>query len=440
MSQPAIINQSYMAAAEPSWAKRITDWQLLGILNLSALLTPKIFLSDVHLGDNPHVFNSYLNRSDSKLYGQIIGLCKAGLIYPLLRDRTIRPQHSNADFTVGSFEDVYKSWRQLDPSQAFINQDTSDARLRFFKSLDSELPASSTLRYDYAGVKTKFMAKVREASGSARRTWFISTLDALSADQRKEYEAILHQEWFSLSDIYNFLQSINQPDNGLSALYAHGLLNESAYSETVNCDLTGFDTEEAFVQERIWRPDPVSKTSMDRKFLKLEEHADGSFESPSLSLLSLLTPDQIVEIRAIGNSYFDFAVHKQRTVSLKDEDFQKEFLYHASNYWQSICNFIAERHPGAAKRPRRLVLFLGQLPAPLSTISEEAFRFTLSLGGNLALKAGPADLKLGADLKTAVTRLVNFVFLADVQEMTQLRKLLPFGVWSRKPPSGTEAA
>jgi hypothetical protein len=434
MSASDIINRSYMASAEPSWAKRITDWQLLGILNLSALLTPTIYLSDVHLGDNSHIFNSYLNRSETKLYRQIVELSKVGVLFQLLRDRTIRPHHTNAEFPVASFEDVYQSWKQMDPSQAFINQDTSDAREKFFKSLDLDLPRASTLRYDYAAVKRKFISDVREAANVDQSGWFQSALKTLNAQQRQEYDRILRQDWFSLSDIYNFLQSTGQKDVGLSALFAHGLLNEGAYSKTIDCDLTGFDTEEAFVQERIWRPDPVSKLQLGEKGTAgLEERADAAFDSPSLSLLALLTPDQIVEIRAMGNSYFDFAAHRKRTgADPTDISFQRDFLYHASNYWQSICEYIAERHPGGAMKPRRLILFLGQLPVPFSKISEKAFRFTLSLGSESAIGGDVPGLKM------AISRIVQFIFLSDTDEMEKLRKLLPFGVWSRQPPSGKE--
>lgn len=435
MNPAGIINQSYLAAAEPSWAKRVSEWQLLGILNLSALLTPKVYLSDVHLGDNLHIFNSYSSKAPLSLYQQIVALTKAGVINVLLRDKTIRPQQDNAEFEISSFEDVYRSWRAMDPARAFINQDASDTRGDFFKSLDDNLPRAATIRYSYSGVKRRFIDDVRTSANRVGPSWFKLTLETLYPEQRKEYERILAREWFSLSDIYNFFQSNGQEHLGLSAMFAHGLLNESVYSHSVDCDLTGFDTETAFVEERIWRPNPVSNVPLKGLgHQALAERADAVFDAPSLSLLALLTAEQIVEIREMGRAYFDFATHRQRMsqVNSATANYSREFIYHASTYWQTICEYIGQRHQGAAKQPRKLILFFGELPAPFSRISEEAFRFTLGLASEGAL-GGDAS-----GIKKAIAKVAQFVFLSDTEEMRRLRDVLPFGVWTREAPSGAE--
>ena len=432
--EPVIIRESYLAAAEPSWANRITDWQLLGVLNLSALMTPQVFLSDVHLGDNVHIFASYTKSRRSGLYEQITSLAKAAVICPMLRDRTVRPQHSDAEAKVDCFEDVFRSWKAFDADNAWINQDRSGARAEFFRSLDRDLGGIPLKRYDYAAVKAKFMEDTRTAAGPNGARWFADALKKLSKEKRRQYDDILRRNWFSLSDIYNFLQTTGTDDVGLSALLAHGLLNEGAYSSTVGCNLTGYDTEDAFVQEKIWRPDPVLSSCVVRKpsHEAIAEQAATVLDSPSLSLLSFLKAPEILAIRELGKPYFEFAEHTSRTRQFADEtQFQKEFIYHATTYWSRICDFIAQAHRGGAKRPRKIALFFNQLPAPLSRISEDTFRFALSLGGETMLTGDSM-------LKAAITRLVQFVFLTDTEEMRTLRGILPLGVWSRENPDPLE--
>lgn len=429
-----IIRETYLAAAEPSWAKRVTDWQLLGILNLSALLTPRVFLSDVHLGDNLHIFASHNRTSKSDLYSQIVALAQAGILIPLLRDRTVRPQYSDADVKVDSFEDVFQSWRKLDPQQAWINKDVSVARADFFRSLDHDLRNVPLIRYDYAAVKTKFMKDTRTAASAAGASWFIDTLRTLGPTERRAYEAILSREWFSLSDLYDFLQSLPAQDVGLSAMFAHGLINEGAYSAEVGCNLTGFDTETAFVEERIWRLDPVATNLGESSASKglLIEQAEAVFDAPSLSLLSLLRPAEIIAIRELGRPYFDFAAHaSHKAAETADDEFRREFSYRARSYWEKICEYIAQTHQGAAKRPRKMALFFKHLPWPLSKISEESFRFTLNLGGE-------ATVGGASGISASMARIAQFVFLADKDEMKSLRRVLPMGVWSRTPPENAE--
>lgn len=423
-----IIRESYLAAAEPSWANRITEWQLLGVLNLSAILTPRVFLSDVHLGDNLHIFSSY--RGSGQLYRQIVELAQRGVVCPMLRDRTIRPQHSEAEIRVDSFEDVFRSWRQLDKRQAWINQDQSAVREEFFRALDRDLKDAAIRRYDYADVKARFMHDTRVAASAQGATWFTDAMHRLTRDQRSEYDSILRREWFSLSDIYAFLQATGIADVGLSALLAHGLVNESAYSTAIGCNLTGYDTESAFVQERIWRLDPVATLTHHPKVTEQEvsEHAATVLDSPSLSILALLNADEIVSLRELGRSYFDFAEHSGRAHRFASEkEFQREFIFHAKNYWGAVCDFVSRTHAGSARKPRRIAVFFNQLPGPLSRISEQTFRFVLTLGAETAVGSESA-------LALVAQRLAQFVFLTETEEMEQIRRMLPIGVWSRETP------
>ena len=242
MSSPTggFAGAGYIGSAEPSWAAVVSARQLAGLLNLSCLLSEKILLSDVHLGDNRHFVESFLRRNPSGLYSRIRGLAEAGCVQLLLRDRSIRPTKSPSGIDIDSFSDVYRSWMLTDPMAAWINQELGEGRLRYFHELDSWARDAVVRRYTYDIVKRQFMQNVNRAFNSESSVFYTTAYRMLPDSIKNAYNNIRARDWFTLSDIYSVLQEAGLPYSHEMMLY-HGLLNEVSYSQITRASLVGTD-------------------------------------------------------------------------------------------------------------------------------------------------------------------------------------------------------
>ena len=86
--QPGV--RCLFSCAEPAWASVIPERHMVGLLNVCCLFSPTVYLTDVHLGDNPVFLSSYTSGSQDGLYARVRELAKLGCIRLLLRDESVR--------------------------------------------------------------------------------------------------------------------------------------------------------------------------------------------------------------------------------------------------------------------------------------------------------------------------------------------------------------
>lgn len=428
-----LVPNAYLGCAEPSWAASMSEWQLNGIINLAALLAPRLLISDVHFGDNFHFFRSYISQQPNGLYNRVRRLSSAGVITFLLRDQAIRIDHasgSQQSREIESFYDVFRAWKEFDPPDAWIFKEFTEERRQFFREVDTWLKKCPVQRYNYVDLKHEFMQLTRKALSFNKAPWAPSVLSGLNTKILEQHRNIIDREWFTLSDFYDFFQRC-YPNTGRIPLLYHGLLNEIAYSHYTSSNIVGFDQYEIPIQSSIWGA--IDETNSTEKFTSQEhaitkflEYAVSVIDTPSLSLLALLKPEEILELREYGRGYFEFMEHQQRTKfsPLSNLETINSLSYTAIWYWEKICDYLALRHPSPAKKPSKLALFFNRLPTPISKILPNAFHFAVNLGREATFDRVPTAQKL-------VGRLIHFVFFTDREEFVKLKQVIPNNSWSR---------
>lgn len=432
-------NSSYLGSAEPSWATAVPEPQLRGLLTLASLMSERVYLSDVHLGDNENFVTSYLRDRPLGLYAQLRALIQSGVVKLLLRNASVRPSVDSA-LEVNSFLDVYHNWLAQDQDSSWILPPQGDERIRFLTDLDSWVPGTAIARYDYLQTKSIFIDGVREAASlPAARSWLGFDNSEESRRLRARYDALLARDWFSLSDFYSLFQ-----DAGFKAssppMLLHGLLNEVAYSRTAGSSLVGTDLHDVPLENVFWpdaehssgNPLPHARTPVDA----ILEHAIKVLDAPDLSVVALLSADEVMELReSAGQSYFDLLNLALDSAYLAAQtNFEKRLADAAADYWQGVSEHLALRHPGATHGPRRLALIQGRLPEGLGQDGRKLFSFAVNVGVPAATVAGGSEADAIGGLAQSFEGLdLRYLFIPETQELDRIRKVLPSRTWLTRP-------
>ena len=428
---------AYLSCAEPSWATAVSERQLRGILTLAALLSERVFLSDVHLGDNVNFLHSYLGASPLGLYRHLRSLTESGVVSVLLRTESVRPGTATPSFRCDSFADVYRSWRVQDPASAWIVPPDDEVRLRFMADIDGWASGSAT-RYDYAAVKRTFMDTVKALARADTFTRHTAGVFSAMPGSEADYHRLLARDWLSLSDFYRFFQSRGVPASH-PVMLIHGLVNELAYSADVRASMVGADLYGEPLEDAFWPADP--ETEPDRPsgpvIESLLEHASSVLDVPALSVLGLLSADEIMGLReSHGRGYFEMLYLMNDPAYVKGSPHGAAALCRAlASYWTAIADHLARRHPEATHTPRKLAIFLDMTPGVLRRASRESFSFALNVGVPAAAAAGAIPAPIAAASKTlaaTASASLRFLFLAESIELRRIRSVIPDGTWLTK--------
>lgn len=433
-SQEEYSSNSYMACAEPTWARSIPEKQLIGLLNLSCLLTSSVRFSDVHLGDNPNFYSSYLSGKHNSLYDRLRAFSKLGLVKVLLRDSLYRPRAKIVEYKVENFSDVYDSWVKHNTMDAWICQEISEDRRQYFKHLDSWV-LDATLRYNYQEIKSKFIEKVRIAFQSGPESWFRKPIEKLHPTLQRHYFDLIYSDWFSLSDIYSLFQS-HGVSNSHDVMLYHGLLNELTYNNSVSSLLLGIDKDTRPVESIFWGEidelTSKSKSEVGAILNEILERAYTILDAPSLSILALLPPEEIMNLRQAGQSYFDLLELSQDPLYVKDQkDFTNRFVQAMVDYWRAIIEHL-RRSRQATQSQTKLAIFMGELPGPFAKIATSSFCFGLNVGKNLVSRVTQYKTVVEGLEELSKNVSMRFLFWGDRNELKKIKSVIPNRIWFTK--------
>ena len=442
-------SRSYLACAEPAWAETVPERQLAGMLNLSCLLAETVYLTDIHVGDNSNFYHSYLNGKPTGLYARLRTLADMGFVRFLLRNESYRPKGAMPVFACETFSDVYRSWLANDPMEAWINQEVTENRAKYFRDLDSWALDKATERYNYPSLKLRFMENIRKACFTPDKPWFANSLNNLPDPIRSRYLELIRRDWFSLTDIVEFLQT-----NGLTGsnefLMYNGLMNENVYGDAIHASLVGVDRDNLSIESTFWpqrelhSAQPLFKSrGVDAVVEEIIEHASQVLDGPSLSILALLSAEEIATLRSSGRTYFEFLDLSHDPIYVgANSNFGERFVQAASNYWNSISEYLASHHSGVVKKPTRLAIFLGTLPDPitkLAKISRSFFSFAINVGPTMVKEVIPGSKPVLDTTEKALKNFsLRFLFLCDTDELKRIRLVIPDRSWFARPTAKPE--
>jgi hypothetical protein len=254
---------------------------------------------------------------------------------------------------------------------------------------------------------------------------------------RRRFAEITRRDWFSHSDVLEFLKSA-----GLTLRHpfvqAHGLLDESAYASNSGVKLLGCDgsicqDEEALIEEFREMHAPIDRIT--RKHDELSEHAARLIDFPGLRLIANLEVKEVLQLRESGRDYFALLRSLADSPGPLDlNQAQSSYIDAVSRYWQSICDYIYSSRPSQAKHRTRIGVFARDRLPNVSRWASKFSSVTINLGLDLLSLALP---HLKAIDRSDRTKLVDqlsfrFLFFSDSQEMAALKKSLPKRMWLSK--------
>ena len=413
---------SLLSSAQPTFGVKLTELRLRAMINLGVLFNASTLLTDSQIADNPHFFRSFLTKGEnpSGAFGVLAAYIRAGCLKVLLRDE-FYIQPTDRVVVCNSISDVYDGWLQQELPGAWVIQDRSSNRTAYIETLDTLLAPQNIIRYPYRTVKSLFADRLR-AELAAPQSPLATLVNALPDGLRKEYLAIADRPYFSHSDLYDFVTRHGYINSSLAIF--QGFLDEASYAETTAAGLFGPDTPSHSLVSSIWRPESSSAAGDSDK-----EFADRIWQVPSIRLLGLLSPAEVLTLREKAGPLFEIQEVGVDAPESEIDHLRDTYLDRLEVYWYAICDTLANKHSEAVTTPVRTIVSAGHRwrGAPLwlrrlpSLVLDIPVRLLPWKGAREAFDAARAKLNL------------RVILAGENSELTNLRRLVPRHSWIAAP-------
>ena len=367
----------------------VDERQLVGILNFSALWHEVVYLNDIALGDNPHLIRSFRDPGRDSLYLAVVEFIRGGVLRCHLRDKIAikgeLPVQSD-----GSLTQIFDQWWKDGPRDRFITQIFGDDRRRYNQVFDDwfkQFPGA-IVPYDPDRVKPKFRDTIRrltQDSDSALR----QLLRKLPSEIESAYLTVCEKnEYFTNADLWRLYKGIPGSEE---LVVAHGHINQQCCADLVHAGTTGTRMSTLELERFDWTIHVGTEFRLPmnppKTFDEVEERADFVLKAPSLEILGLLTPQQVLQLRETAKTTIFRVAHEASAdlgidkipkeftdlptlmQQLPIEKFRKKYESALKDYWLHVCDFIEREYPEHAIAKCRLAAVtyekLGELPPSL---------------------------------------------------------------------------
>jgi len=408
-----------LSCAQPTWSLFTSELKLRALMNLGLLFNESIFITDSQVADNPHFFKSFLTKGTDPAgaFGALATYVESGYLKLLLRDESyLTRKHQFIE--CNSLLDVYAGWLRQDLPGAWVVQDQTANRRKYVSALDELIKDDSIIRYSYRTVKSLFARRIRSSISPETASPLQELVNELPDATRREYLAILRRPYFTHSDLYDFITRHGQARSKLAIV--QGLIDEASYAEVTNVGLVGPDTTSGYVVSTIWRTEAPSPIPVGPP----EAFADRVWHVPSIRLLGLLSPVEVLALRDKARPLFE--IHELSADAPESEAarLRDTYIDRLERYWYAICDAVASRHPEAATAPVRAIVSAGHRwrNAPLW------FRRIPSIVLDIPVLLPWKGVRKAVDLVKDKLSL-RIVLSGESPELANLRQLLPRSSW-----------
>jgi hypothetical protein len=427
LTTPPVGLGALLGPSEPNWAMRTRETRLVGLLNLSCLLSRTTFITDNDLSDNIHFLDGFRDDISGNIYRRVKDFVQMGFVRILLRDSLYGP---NFEMPVHTFEDVYRSWLARDTRDAWIIKDFTEGRVSYFQDLD-RWAGEHTLRYPYRPLKERFMTNLREVVDSSPNDPLTVQVRQLPPEIRREYQHLLERDWFSLTNVNELFQRRGMTI-GHPAMHQHGMLNQQTFSDFARSSLMGADADDGELRKT------ESSGHIDKQLRTVElgeilDRADAILDGPSLAVLAQLRPEEIADLRSQGEQYFALLELSKNPEYAADSNhfFGTMLVRSATNYWAYVTDYIRTRYSYLSERPTQLSLFFGYDPV-LPRAASNVFSLAVDAGLEVTAASIPGAkpaIEAAKGIKKSVK--LRFLFLTPTDEYEKISRVLPRSFWFR---------
>lgn len=436
---------TYLHDFEPTIQGYIkTPAQLRGILNFSALWHEVVYLNDTAIGDNPHLIYSFIASPDTGLYFTVREFIKAGILQPLFRKK-VAIRESVLVESHPTLSDIYAGWRLRDKNSPdkFLSKEFGSQRDRYNRTVDQLLfrdTSNSVIWYDPDDVKPLFRDRIRQQLN--RNSELLQLIEkVLPIEGQRKYQNICNNDpYFTNADLWNLVRDI---ESAKDLIIAQGHINQQCYADSILAGMTGSDLSNTQLAKFNWNMNvgstyevPVNPpASLDEVF----EQAAVILQAPTIELLGLLTPEQVLQLREEAKKTI-FKVARSEAGQISLEKFRKIYLNAIIKYWNYVCEFLEKEYPKYVEKKRRLGIFSCEA---LPSIPPEIRKFAIYI--TIASTAVNYFIPYVEPIKTVLTvatligsqYIANRIYSAlryhvlfeDTPAMKEMREKLPPQVW-----------
>jgi len=404
---PKLLSPCQFSALQPLLSTGYSIPQVKSLLALALLFWQKPTFSDTQIADSPLLYQEFLHPARESLAPLVRECLKSGEARLLMRDGFYAgPNEKIIDCT--NLIDVFRGWQKQDIANAWVVPRDAQDRERFVGAWNEVAPQKFTLTYDYIRIKGRFQQMARDAGG------WPGLHEQLGEELYRKLKTVLDSNWFSHSNIYALLNGAGL--GGSDWAQRFGLIDEAAYAEFFQAGIAAINVPATFPQESDSEADEATEYVN-----RVMSEAFSTVNVDSLTLLHLLTFDEIMEIRKRGASLLDLVRTMGERTELSERDLH-EMALSLAGYWRLICDEIARLHPGAAKARTKLGLALSrQSIVPVEDVVEG---IAVVLSGLTSLLTGGVEGQKGIIRKVIDTVSFRFLLSSESGELKEMRRAL----------------
>ena len=431
-----------------------SEVELRGILNFSAIWHEVVFVNDIALGDNPHLIKSFLDPAQAQLYLTVTEFIKAGILRCHFRDKVVIKGKLLVP-SEPSLSQIYEGWVTDGPKERFTLQLFGENRSRYNCVMDDLLgrfPAAIE-RYDPDKVKPAFRDHIRKlvnTDSDLRRL-----LEKLPQDVQREYRTICDTNlFFTNADLWRLVRQVPESKE---LVVAHGHINQCCCADLAHAGMSGADYTSLQIRQFNWNVHVGSSFNLQvqppKSLDEILERAEKVLDAPTLAVLALLTPDQVILLRehakktifkiahegseklwidSIQQEYLDLPTLMKY---LPIDEFRTRYVEALHEYWQHICEFLEMNYPEHTRTKTKLgIIAYENLPTVPSWARAIALTIGMQLGmnfvvphGDYMLKTAPAGA-LALFLNWALGKLGYHILLQQTPEMQMLTEKLRWNI------------
>jgi len=405
--EPKLLSACHFSALQPLLSTSYSTPEVKSLLALALLFWQRPTFSDTQIADSPLLYREFINPSRESLAPLVRECIKSGESRLLMRDAFYAgPNEKIID--CANLIDVYRGWQKQDIANAWVVPRDAPNRERFVETWNEIIPQKFTLVYNYLGVKGRFQQGAREAA-----SWPVLQ-ERLGDDLYRKLKTILDSNWFSNSNIYALLNGAGLKSSDWTQRF--GLIDEAAYADFFHAGIAAINVPPSFPQQSDSEADKATEYVN-----RVMSEAFKTVNVDNLTLLHVLTFDEIMEIRKRGASLVDLIRTMGARSELSERDLHELALALAS-YWRLICDEIAYLHPGAAKARTKLGLTVSrQSVVPVEDIVEG---IAVVFSGLTSLFTGSVEGQKGLIRKVIDTVSFRFLLTSESGELKEMRKVL----------------
>ena len=396
----------HLSALQPLLSASYNSRQVASLLSLALLFWQRPTVTDTQLADSPLLYHEQIHPSDEILTPLLRDALATGQAKLLLRDAFYNnPTDKVQNCT--NLVDVYRGWEKQAMPEAWVVPPNVTHRARYVENWSSAVPPQHVLTYDYLQVKRNFQSRARGILGTP------ILKSQMPATLSQELAGILQADWFSHSAIYALFRKYGQQQSDWATLF--GLFDEAAYSDYVGGALAAINLP------LISKPTSDGPLTGSLSYInRIMSERFQTIDVGDLSLLHLLTFDDIMRVRERGSHLYDSMRVLAARPELEEGDLV-ELSMGLASYWRTICDEIVRLHPGAAKTRTRIGLLVAQ--QSLFPIEDIIDGVAFVLSALASIFTGGSSAQSGIIRRAIETASFRFILQTDRPELKRLRSV-----------------